>query len=108
MWPYVFNPNSIEVELNPILFPEEDIEWMQVDALCVTRKNMNDMSNDNIRKAFEEGNEMLLLVTELTVNENSSRFIAQFGSEDYTRASETLMISERQDAIKQEILELEI
>ena len=61
-----------------------------------------------VGKAFEEGNEMLLLVTELTVNENSSRFIAQFGSEDYTRASETLMISERQDAIKQEILELEI
>lgn len=52
MWPYVFNPNSIEVELNPILFPEEDIEWMQVDALCVSRKGMNDMSNDNIRKAF--------------------------------------------------------
>lgn len=51
-WPYVFNPNSIEVELNPNVFPESDIEWMQVDALCVTRKNMNDMSNANIRKAF--------------------------------------------------------
>ena len=51
---------------------------------------------------------MLLLVTELTVNENSARFIAQFGLEDYTRASETLMISERQDSIKQEIMELDI
>ena len=51
-WPYVFNPNSIEVELNPNLFPVNEIEWMQVDALCVARKNMNDMSNDNIRKAF--------------------------------------------------------
>ena len=63
---------------------------------------------DYVSKAFEEGNEMLLLVTELTVNENSARFIAQFGLEDYTRASETLMISERQDSIKQEIMELDI
>ncbi|SEG00340.1 ATPase family associated with various cellular activities (AAA) [Eubacterium ruminantium] len=61
-----------------------------------------------VEKAFAEGNEMLLLVTELTVNENSSRFIAQFGSEDYTKASETLMLAERQDAIKKEILELDI
>lgn len=51
-WPYVFNPNSIEVELNPNVFPEEDIEWMQVDALCVSRKSMNDISMDNIRMAF--------------------------------------------------------
>lgn len=51
-WPYVFNPNSIEVELNPNLFPESEIEWMQVDALCVARKSMSDISMDNLRKAF--------------------------------------------------------
>ena len=72
-----------------------------------TKERMHNLFS-YVEKAFEEGNEMLLLVTELTVNENSSRFIAQFGSEDYTEASETLMLAERQDAIKKEILELDI
>ena len=72
-----------------------------------TKERMHNLFS-YVEKAFEEGNEMLLLVTELTVNENSSRFIAQFGSEDYTKASETLMLAERQDAIKKEILELDI
>lgn len=72
-----------------------------------TKERMHNLFS-YVEKAFEEGNEMLLLVTELTVNENSSRFIAQFGSDDYTKASETLMLAERQDAIKKEILELDI
>ncbi len=72
-----------------------------------TKERMHNLFS-YVEKAFEEGNEMLLLVTELTVNENSSRFIAQFGSEDYTKASETLMLAERQDAIKKEIIELDI
>ena len=76
-------------------------------SVAIVKKRMHNLF-DYVSKAFEEGNEMLLLVTELTVNENSARFIAQFGLEDYTRASETLMISERQDSIKQEIMELDI
>ena len=77
------------------------------ESVAIVKKRMHNLF-DYVSKAFEEGNEMLLLVTELTVNENSARFIAQFGLEDYTRASETLMISERQDSIKQEIMELDI
>lgn len=37
---YFFDPSSIEVELNPNVFPESDIEWMQVDAVCGVRKSM--------------------------------------------------------------------
>jgi len=37
---YFFDPSSIEVELNPNVFPESDIEWMQVDAVCGVRKDM--------------------------------------------------------------------
>ncbi len=61
-----------------------------------------------VKKAFSEGNEMLLLVTELTANTESARFIAQFGSEDYKEASKTMMLTERQDAILDEILELDL
>ncbi len=85
---------------------DSEVSSMRADVQS-TKDRMHNLFS-YVEKAFEEGNEMLLLVTELTVNENSSRFIAQFGSEDYTRASETLMLTERQDAIKQEILELDI
>ena len=61
-----------------------------------------------VKAAFEEGNEMLLLVTELTVNTYSSRFISQFGCDDYRAASDELMLSERQDELQKEIRELEL
>ena len=58
--------------------------------------------------AFEEGNEMLILVTELTVNTASARFIAMFGSEDYQKHNEALRLSERQEDLIQEIAALEL
>ncbi len=59
-------------------------------------------------EAFAEGNEMLILVTELTVNRFSARFIATFGSADYQRHNEELMISERKEDIKNQIAELKL
>ena len=61
-----------------------------------------------VEEAFADGNEMLLLVTELTVNNYSARFISQFGSEDYRKASSELMLTERQNEIQEEIRELEL
>lgn len=58
--------------------------------------------------AFENGNEMLILVTELTVNEDSARFIASFGCPDYQRHNEELMLSERQSRFMEEIEKLEL
>ena len=57
-------------------------------------------------EVFEEGQEMLILVTELTVNSAGSRFLASFGSADYQRHNQELMLSERQDDIKKKIGEL--
>lgn len=53
--------------------------------------------------AFEEGNEMLILVTELTVNQYSAKFIARFGCEDYQKHNRELMLSERQEDMSREI-----
>ena len=49
--PCFFDPNSIELELNPNVFPEDQIEWLQVDALCMARKNMQP-SNDDLRSVY--------------------------------------------------------
>lgn len=54
------------------------------------------------------GNEMLILVTELTVNSFSSQFIATFGSPDYKKHNEELMLTERSDDIKAQIAELKL
>lgn len=59
-------------------------------------------------EAFMDGNEVLVLVTELTVNVYSARFIGQYGSEDYYRHNEDLMLHERQDDIMKVIEELEL
>lgn len=53
--------------------------------------------------AFMDGNEVLVLVTELTVNAYSARFIGLYGSADYQRHNEELMLHERQDDIMKEI-----
>ena len=56
-----------------------------------------------MENAFAEGNEMLILVTELTVNNDSARFISQFGSPAYERHNKELMLSERQNSLQDEI-----
>ena len=59
-------------------------------------------------QAFADGNEMLILVTELTVNEYSARFIATFGCPDYQKHNEELMISDRQSKFMAEIDKLDL
>ncbi len=44
-----------------------------------------------VENAFVEGNEMLILVTELTVRSDCARFIGQFGCEAYHRHSQELI-----------------
>lgn len=61
-----------------------------------------------VEQAFADGNEMLILVTELTVQASGARFIARFGSEDYRRHSSELMISERQSDMQKEIAALDL
>ena len=47
-----FDPSSIEVELNPDVFPESEIEWMQVDAVAGARQEMNWKGTDPFRQAM--------------------------------------------------------
>lgn len=58
-------------------------------------------------KAFgQESNEMLVLVTELTVGVMTARFISTFGSEDYTKYNSLLMVTERKEMLKNDVAKL--
>lgn len=59
-----------------------------------------------VEEAFAQGNEMLILVTELTVDNAGAQFIATFGCEAYSRHSQELMLSERSEDIKAQIKDL--
>ncbi|MGI6205313.1 MAG: ATP-binding protein [Anaerovoracaceae bacterium] len=56
---------------------------------------------------FGEGNEMLIIVSELTVNSDASNFISHYGSRDYFKYSDTLMFSERNKNIRRKFAEFE-
>ena len=56
-----------------------------------------------IEKAFSEGNEMLIFMTELTVTKECVQFITTYGSEDYNRHNADMMLSTRTDDILSKI-----
>ena len=58
---------------------------------------------DFVEKAFADGNEMLKLVTELTVNESSSIYIGRFGSREYDENSKKLSIDVKIKELNDEI-----
>ncbi|MCQ2524784.1 MAG: AAA family ATPase [Lachnospiraceae bacterium] len=59
-----------------------------------------------IKRAFgEESNEMLVAVTELTLNDATAQFMATFGSEDYDKYNALLMVSDRKESLRQEIID---
>lgn len=74
-----------------------------------TQNEQNRISNlfDFVDMAFgAESNEMLVTVTELTVHNPSARFFATFGSDKYNKYNEILMVTDRKDSLRQEILNL--
>ena len=74
------------------------------DAVKKRLSNMFLFSED----AFGEGQELLIIVTELTTNYNSARFISEFGCEEYFRHNKELLFYERQREIITKIEDLGI
>ena len=61
---------------------------------------------DFVSQAYNNGNELLILVTELTVNKHTSKFIARYGCDSYMKYKNELMLTERNENMKDEIKEL--
>ena len=60
---------------------------------------------DFTERAFGDDNEMLLLVTELTVNKAAARFITDNGCDKYYQYNKKLMLHERSRNLREEIEE---
>ena len=56
-----------------------------------------------VEDSFGSGNEMLILMTECTVQADCAKFINMYGCEDYQRHNEELMLTERSDGLLAEI-----
>ena len=49
---YFFDPSSVDVVLNPDVFPESEVEWAEVSALCGVRNETNNGSIKKYRSAY--------------------------------------------------------
>ena len=54
----------------------------------------------------EESNEMLVLVTELTLGKDTADFFASFGSDSYEKYNSLLMVGDRKESLRKEILNI--
>ena len=60
-----------------------------------------------VEDVFAKGHEMLLLVTEMTSNFYSAKFISKYGAEKYFETNKDMLFYERQKDIMKEISALE-
>ena len=61
---------------------------------------------DFCEKAFPEGDEILIFVTELTVNYHTARFIGHYGCDKYFMHNKELQFAERQMEIDEKVKQL--
>ena len=69
----------------------------------------NGMSNALLfcEESFGEGQEILILITELTSNTHTAQFIAKFGCKEYFKHNKELLFYDRQQELMRQIAELE-
>lgn len=101
------NPTDVAAALGLLKAAfDREVAQMKADNARIQSRLHNLFAFSEV--AFMDGNEVIVLVTELTVNAYSARFIATYGSADYQRHNEELMLQDRQDDIMKEIDALEL
>lgn len=71
----------------------KQLSKMKKDVATV--KDMLENGFSFMEKAFSQGNELLVFVTELTTNTYCSKFISKFGCDSYYKYNKSLLIHER-------------
>lgn len=69
------------------------------------KKNLTDLF-EFVEEVFEDGQEMLILVTEMTVRYYCAKFITKFGCDEYFKHNKDLLFYERKQELLLEISEL--
>ena len=87
---------------------QEEFKKESAELKTLSEKTGDELSNlfKFVETAFDEGNEMLIVVTELTTNMYSSNFISRYGCEEYFAHNQELMFYERQKELIRDIEEL--
>ena len=83
---------------------KEQVKTLQEKAEAESEKLDNALSF--AEKAWEESQEKLIMVSELTANYWTARFIGRFGCEAYYRYSKDLLFAERHAEIRRELEEI--
>ncbi len=85
---------------------DQKVQQMRQDSVQISKELSNLF--DFAEKIFGDGNEMLVLVTDLTVNYNSAKFISQKGCKEYYKYNKKFQIYERQQEIADVMEQLQI
>lgn len=84
---------------------QKNVAKMQAGAKAIKEKLSHLFTF--VDETFGDGNEMLILITELTMNYYSAKFIAEKGCEEYYRFDKKYQLYERNKELMQEIEQLE-
>ncbi len=85
---------------------DADVAQMQQQQVLLKEKLSNLFRF--VEKIYGAGNEMLVLVTDLTVNYNSAKFLARYGCKEYEKYNKKFQIYERQREIEDAIEQLQL
>ena len=86
-------------------FYNDRISALKNDVI-VEQKRIDNLFESMAGVFGEESNEMLLLVTELTLGKKSAEFFASFGSDSYEKYNALLMVDDRKETLRREILDI--
>ena len=98
------------LELLTVWTPDSSLPPKEFDKQCQTRidtikKASSALENafTFMEEAFDEGQEMVVFVTELTMDPEASQFITENGCERYFKYNKTLLVGNRRAAILKEL-----
>ena len=76
------------------------------DRVATEQKRLDNLFAAMSKIFGEESNEMLVLVTELTLGKDTADFFASFGSDSYEKYNALLMVGDRKESLRKEILNI--
>ena len=91
-----------------VIRKEFDSLTAELKTLAAKTKEKIDNALLFCEKAFGAEREIALLVTEMTAQKACAKFIGRYGCEQYFRFNKELLITERQNEITKEILDLDL